>query len=269
MMAARLIIMRTSAIDLYVHLLRVPCLGLLCLLVPFLSLGQRTTRDLLDAGFQEEGHKAIRLFTQALAQDSTSAEAYWRRGDAYYRLKKYAVALADFQHSLRVDSTFSYGQVISDRGQTYEMLHDYPAAIRDFTRAITYATAQDPSLPQGLEQYYYHRGRTRLKNRDTTAALLDLDSALHHYQRHYDARTLRARTYCQQGSYQAALADYTYLFPQAYPNQDFPLKPESAADFYYRGIAKRHVGDSTYQRDLAIAKRFRYYSGKPIYEKGM
>lgn len=268
-MAVQPIIMITSAVNLRVRRLRAPWLGLICLLMPFLSLGQRTTRDLLDAGFQEEGHKAIRLFTQALAQDSTSAEAYWRRGNVYYRLKKYTLALADLQHSLRVDSTFSYGQVISDRGQTYEMLHDYLAAIRDFTHAITYATAQNPSLPQGLEQYYYHRGRTSLKNRDTTAALVDLDSALHHYQRHYDARTLRARIYCQRGSYQAALADYTYLFRQAYPDQDFPLEPESAADFYYRGIAKQHVGDSTYQRDLAIAKRFRYYPSKPTYNKDL
>lgn len=243
-------------------------LFLLCLLLPYLSWGQTPVDDLLEKGFQERGRKAIRLFTRALAQDSTSAKAYWRRGDEYYRLKKYPLALADLNKSLQVDSAFSYGQVISDRGQTHEMMGKYAAAIRDFTRAIAYAAAEDPDLPQGLEQYYYHRGRTRLKDCDTTSALLDLDSALRHYPKHYEARTLRARVYCQQGKYQAALAEYAYLFEKAYPGLDLRLEAEAAADFYYRGRAKQQVGDSTWRRDAAIAKRFRYYPGKAIYQKG-
>ncbi len=226
-------------------------------------------RNLLDEGFQASGQKAIRLCTRALTLDSANAEAYWRRGDEYYTLKKYTLALADLQHSLRADSLFSYGQVVSSRGQTYEMLGNYPAAIQDFTRAITYANSQDRSLPQGLDAYYYNRGRASWKHRDTLSALIDLDSALQHYSRHYYARTLRARIHCQQGKYQAAMADYTYLFQQAYPELDFDLDPESAADFYYRGIAKQHLGDSTHARDLAIARRYHYFPGKQIYLKGL
>jgi tetratricopeptide (TPR) repeat protein len=240
----------------------------LCLIVPYLSIGQDVSRDLLEEGFQERGRKAIRLYTRAIVQDPANAKAYWRRGDEYYRSKKYSLALADFNKSFQVDSAFSYGQVVSDRGQTYEMLGNFPAAILDFTRAIGYAIAQDPELPQSLEQYYYHRGRTKLKSRDTTSALVDLDSALHHWEKHYEARTLRARVYCKQGMYQAALADYTYLFQKAYPDLDFRVEAESAADFYYRGIAKQQVGDSTYRRDLAIARRYHYHPGKPIYHKG-
>ncbi|MGI4742577.1 MAG: hypothetical protein ACRYG7_46050 [Janthinobacterium lividum] len=168
----------------------------------------------------------------------------------------------------RFRSAFSYGQVISNRGQTHEMMGDYAAAKRDFTRAIAYAAAGDPSLPQGLERYYYHRGRTKLKDRDTTSALVDSDSALRRYPKHYEARTLRARVSCRQGKYQAALADYTYLFAQAYPGLDFTVEAESAADFYYRGRAKQQLGDSSWRHDLAIAKRFRYYPGRPIYQKG-
>jgi tetratricopeptide (TPR) repeat protein len=238
------------------------------LLLPCLSWGQTPVDDLLEAGFQERGAKAIRLFTRAIAQDSMSAKAYWRRGDEYYRLKKYSLALADLNKSLQVDSAFSYGQVISDRGQTHEMMGDYADAIQDFTRAIAYAATEDLDLPQGLERYYYHRGRTRLKDCDTTFALLDLDSALRYYPKHYEARTLRARVYCRQGKYQTALAEYAYLFEQSYPGLDFRLEAESAADFYYRGRAKQQVGDGTWRRDLAIAKRLGYYPDKSIYHKG-
>lgn len=252
-----------------VRLLRVGGLFFLCFL-PFCGFGQQTVRDLLDDGFQADGQKAIRLYTRALTLDSTNAEAYWRRGNEYYTLKKYTLALADLQRSLRADSLFSYGQVVSSRGQTYEMLGNYPAAIRDFTRAITYEATPDVGLHHGaVDAYYYHRGRTNWKQRDTLSALVDLDSALQHYSQHYYARTLRARIYCQQGKYQAAMADYTYLFQQAYPDLDFDLDPESAADFYYRGITKQHLGDSTYARDLAVAKRYHYFPGKRIYIKGL
>jgi tetratricopeptide (TPR) repeat protein len=258
--------------DYWSSLARMLRVGWLCFFsfLPFCSLGQQTVHKLLDNGFQENRHKAIRLYTRALALDYTNAEAYWRRGNEYYTLKKCTLALADLQHSLQVDSLFSYGQVISSRGQTYEMLGNYPAAIRDFTYAIAYEAAPDLNLHHGaVDEYYYHRGRTNWKNRDTLSALVDLDSALHHYSRHYYARTLRARIYCQQGNHKAAMADYTYLFQKAYPDLDFTLDPKSAADFYYWGIAKQHLGDSTYAHDLAVAKCYHYFPGKRIYIKGL
>jgi Tfp pilus assembly protein PilF len=211
------------------------------------------------------GRKAIRQFTRVLMVDPTSAEAYWRRGREFYLSKKYPRALADINKSLQVDSTFSYGQVISSRGEVHEWMGDDAAAMRDYSRAIRYAATQDPTIPQGVEQDYYFRGRVKLKGRDTASAVLDLDSALLHYPKHYNARTLRARLSCQQGKYQAALADYAYLFEHAFPGLDFYVDAESAADFYYRGTAKKQLGDSTWRRDLAIAEYFRYHSGKPVY----
>src|SRR5690242_11369450 len=70
--------------------------------------------SLMDSAFQEECATAIAIYTYILALDSGNAEAYWRRGDEYYRMKNYDMALLDFNNSLQVDSNFSYHQVISD-----------------------------------------------------------------------------------------------------------------------------------------------------------
>lgn len=233
------------------------------------SIGQKTAEELLYDGFQERGKKAIRLFTKAIELDSNNAKAYWRRGDEYYRMKKYDLALKDLNKSLQVDSTFSFGQVISDRGQTFEMLQDYANAINNFTRAINYALQQDTTIPQSLEQYYYHRGRAKLKFSDTVSAMVDLDSAIYFWQSHHFARALRAKTNCILGNYRAAMGDYNYMLKNDFSGMDFPIDKEYSAAFYYRGITKQHLGDSTYIKDLNIAKRFRYYPGKIIYIKGL
>jgi tetratricopeptide (TPR) repeat protein len=233
------------------------------------SIGQKTAEELLDYGFQERGNKAIRLLTKAIKLDSNNVKAYWRRGGEYYRMKKYDMALKDLNKSLQVNSTFSFGQVMSDRGQTFEMLHDYSSAVSDFTKAINYALEQDTTIPQRLEQYYYHRGRAKLKFADTISAMVDLDSAIYFWQSHHFARALRAKTNCILGNYNAAMDDYNYMLKSDFASMDFPIVKEYSADFYYRGITKQHLGDSTYINDLNIAKRFHYYPGKIIYIKGL
>jgi tetratricopeptide (TPR) repeat protein len=242
------------------------------LLLAFLSLiasGQKTVEELLYDGFQEGGKKGIRIFTKVIKLDSNNAEAYWRRGDEYYRLKKYDLALKDINKSLQADSAFSYAQVISDRGQTKEMLHDYINASIDFTKAINFALKQDTTIPQSLEEYYYHRGRVKLKSLDTASALIDLDSAIYFWQSHHFARKLRAKVNTALGNYKLAMGDYNYMLNKKNGDSDFPYNKEWAADFYYRGIAKQHTGDNTYQTDLNKAKKFRYYPGKVIYIKGL
>ncbi len=244
-------------------------LSILFFSISIFSFGQKTVSDLLYNGFQEGGKKGIRIFTKVIKLDSNNAEAYWRRAHEYYKIKKYDLAFKDINKSLQVDSNFSYGQVMSDRGQTLEMMHDFNNAIGDFTKAINFALKQDTTILQSLEQYYYHRGRTKLKFADTISAMVDLDSAIYFWQSHHFARALRAKTNCILGNYSAAMDDYNYMLVKDFAGMDFPIDKEYSADFYYRGITKQHLGDSTYQADFDIAKKFHYYPGKLIYVKGL
>jgi tetratricopeptide (TPR) repeat protein len=223
-------------------------------------------RALLDSGFQEDCDTAIVIYTSVINLDSNNAEAFWRRGNEFYRTKRYREALSDLNKSLEVDSNFSYSQVISDRGQTKEVLSLYQDAITDFTRAINLSLTKDTSIPQGLEGYYYNRGRVKLKIGDTTAALIDLDSAIHFWSSHHFAIKRRAMVNCALGNYEEAMNDYKLLMKQG---GDFPDDEEWAADFYYRAIAKKHTGNKSYKKDLKKAEKYKYYPGKIIYIKGI
>lgn len=223
-------------------------------------------RALLDSGFQEDCDTAIAVYTTAIMLDSNNAEAFWRRGNELYRTKRYDEALSDLNRSLEIDPNFSYSQVISDRGQTKEMLSLYQEAISDFTKAINLALSKDTTIPQGLEKYYYNRANTKLKLGDTTSALTDLDSAIRFWSSHHYAIKRRAEVTSALGNYTEAMKDYRLLMQQ---NGDFPDDEEWAADFYYRGVAKKHTGDKTYKKDFKKAEKYKYYPRKRIYIKGI
>jgi len=223
-------------------------------------------RALLDSGFQENCDTAIAIYTKVIMLDSNNAEAFWRRGDEFYRTKRYNEALIDLDRSLEVDPNFSYAQVISDRGQTKDMLTNYQDAIRDFTEAINFALKKDTTIPQGLERYYYNRANTKLKSGDTTSAMTDIDSAIYFWSSYHYAIKRRAEVNSALGKYVEAMKDYKLLIRQ---NGDFPDDEEYAADFYYRGIAKKHTGDKTFKQDFKKAEKYKYYPGKRIYIKGI
>ena len=176
------------------------------------------------------------------------------------------MALIDFNKSLQVDSNFSYDQVISDRGQTKDMLHKYSEAIIDFTKAINFALTKDTSIPQGLYNYYYYRGNSKLKLGDTTSAILDIDSAIYFWSYHHFAIKRRALVNTALGNYEKAIKDYDLLMSQ---NGDFPDDEEWSADFYYRAIAKQKTGRNGYSKDFNTAKKYGYYPGKLIYVRGI
>jgi tetratricopeptide (TPR) repeat protein len=227
---------------------------------------QAVITSLMDSAFQEECATAIAIYTYILALDSGNAEAYWRRGHEYYRMRNYNMALLDFNNSLRVDSNFSYHQVISDRGQTKDMLHRYSEAIIDFSNAINFALTKDTSIPNGLYNFYYYRANSKLKLRDTASAMCDLDSAIYFWSSHHFAIKRRAEVNTALGNYEAAMKDYDILMSQ---NGDFPDDPEWSADFYYRAIAKKKTGRNGYSKDYKTAKKYNYYPGKPIYVRGI
>jgi tetratricopeptide (TPR) repeat protein len=231
-----------------------------------LNDNQVLARQLVDSGSQEDCDTAIALFTQAIKFDSNNAEAYWRRGDAYYRTRRYDLALEDLNKSWQVDSNFSYSQVISDRGQAKDMLSRYEDAISDFTKAINHSLKMDTTIPQGLEKYYYNRASCKLEIGDTILALSDIDSAIHFWSSHHYAIKRRAKVLTALRKYKEAMLDYDRLMKQG---GDFPDDEEWAADFYYRAIAKQKTGRKDYSRDYKIAKKYGYYPGKPIYIKGI
>jgi tetratricopeptide (TPR) repeat protein len=217
-----------------------------------------------------QGKKGIRQFTKLIEKDSNNAELYWRRGYEYYRTKQYYLAVPDFNKAILKDSTFNHAAVLSDRGLAKEMLGNYKDAVDDFSKAIAYSYTQDTTIPQGLDKYYYHRGRTMFKLGDTANAILNLDSSLIFWNNHFYARKLRAALYAMTEQYQKAMIDYDYLqFKWQGGGSDFSINKEYAMDFYWRAITKQKLGNSTYLKDMDIAVKLKYKKFKVTDLRGL
>src|SRR5258708_2663966 len=89
----------------------------------------------------DEKEKAIAVYDQAIALDPDNADAYYRRGNAYYKLNEYKKSIADYEKAIALDP--DYAQAYYRRGNAYQALHKYDAikdeyekAIADYERAI-------------------------------------------------------------------------------------------------------------------------------------
>ena len=227
------------------------------LLAATVSFGQKTSSEVIyDV---PQGKKGIKGFTKLIKVDSNNAELYWRRGYEYYRTNQYNQAIPDFSKALLKDSVFNHAEVLADRGLSKEMLGMLDDAVKDFSKAIAYSYTQDTTIPQGLDKYYYHRGRTKVKLGDTTNAILDLDSSLIFWNFHYYARKLRAMLFAMSGQYQKAMDDYSFLLTKWQGGgMDFSVDKEYAIDYYWRAKTKQALGDNSYLKDLEIAEKLKY-----------
>ena len=202
------------------------------------------SRELLEAGSQANGSRAIRLYTKALATGDYPVETYWRRGNEYYKMQQHTQAIADFTAAIALDSAFQDGYLFGDRGLAKEALADYPGAVQDYTTALRLCHTTEPATPR--ENFYFYRARTELKLGDTLSASRDTDSALRYWAQFPRARYQKGRLEVIGGHYQAALP---YFLNPGYGN---PLTPEDAADpeftedvFYY-GLLKYQLGNPDY-----------------------
>lgn len=238
-------------------------LSIVLFLVSSILYGQTTSWEAIyDV---PQGKKGIKGFTKILKTDSNNAELYWRRGYEYYRTNQYSLAIDDFNKAIYKDSTFNHANVLFDRGIAKEMLGMFNEAIVDFSQAIAYSFTQDTTIPQGFEKYYYGRGRTKFKLGDTLNGIKDLDSAMKWWSQGYHIRKLRARLLASTGQYKEAMDDYNFLLYKWNGNGEFPNDKEYAIDFYWRARAKQVLGDSSYLKDLATAKKLKYKKDKLIY----
>ena len=216
-----------------------------------------------------QGKKGIKGFTKLIKTDSNNAELYWRRGYEHYRTNQYRSAIFDFTKAIAKDTTFNHSNVLADRGLAKEMLGMYTESVDDFSNAIAYAFTQDTTIPQGFEKYYFHRGRTKFKMGDTLNSIRDLDSSLNWWAQHYHARKLRAMLLAASGEYQKAMDDYNFLLFKWNGNGEFSIDKDYAIDFYWRGVTKRELNDSSYLKDFEIASKLKYKKFKPTDLRGL
>jgi tetratricopeptide (TPR) repeat protein len=147
---------------------------LLCCFLATMVVGcsQKSASQLVEQGEEITGKPAILLYTKALDREENNVQALWRRGDEYAKLNQLEKAIADFTRAISLEPTYNAGYLFGDRGAAFEQRNKLPEAIRDYTLALAVCRRTlSPNLPfTPLENFYFYRGRARLKAGDTIGA---------------------------------------------------------------------------------------------------
>ncbi len=110
-----------------------------------------TTCASCDAPFelrQAEGQIAIEDYDETIRLNPNDAEAYFKRGNAYYNLNKEKRAIEDYDKAIRLNPQFA--EAYHNRGTTYRDLGQYNRAIKDYDETI--------SLNPNDAEAYFNRG---------------------------------------------------------------------------------------------------------------
>ena len=224
---------------------------------------------------QMKNHQlAVDLIDQAIAINSSSADAYFNRGNALKALDRFDQAIDSYDKAIRLNPR--YANAYGNRGIVLQRLDRLPEAIVSYDKAI--AIAPDNALAhynRGLALQELGRFGEAVASYDKALGLNPNDPGIHNnrgnalmrlrrlddavasYERAIALNPNDARQYFNLGN---ALEDLRRLEP-AVANYDkaIALKPDFAEAFSNRGVALKEAK----QFDLAIASYDRAIALKP------
>ena len=153
------------------------------------------------------------------ANQTISAETYFRRGNACSDLGLYDLAIANYDKAIGLKPTFV--DAYNNRGAAKGKLGQYFAAISDFDKAI--------QLKPDEAKVYYNRGIAKGKLGQYFAAISDFDKAIQLEPDEAKAYYSRGIAKGKLGQYFAAISDF---------DKAIQRKPDLAEAYRQRGLAK-------------------------------
>ncbi|ELP55199.1 tetratricopeptide repeat family protein [Microcystis aeruginosa TAIHU98] len=222
----------------------------------------------------DEGLAAI---TQAIDL-APRAAWYFNRGNLYYNLQKYDLALSDWNKAIKINP--NYAEAYVNRGNLYSDLQKYDLALSDYSKAIDinrndavayynrgllyynqqkydlalsdYSKAIDIN-PNDAEAYY-NRGILYYNQRKYDLALSDYSKAIDINPNYAEAYNNRGLLYYNLQKYELALADY---------NQAIRINPNFALAYNNRGnlysdLQKYDLALSDYSKAIDINRNYAY-----------
>jgi tetratricopeptide (TPR) repeat protein len=115
------------------------------------------------------GHykKSLELLSKSIKLDSSNAETWQIRGDAYFALEDYSSAFADYSESLKI---IPNAAAFAGLGNVFVKMNNIAEGINSYTKAI--------ELNPDCAGYYFIRGKTFNMQGKYDEAINDFDSAL-------------------------------------------------------------------------------------------
>ena len=188
----------------------------------------------------DEGLAAI---TQAIDL-APRAAWYFNRGNLYYNLQKYDLALSDWNKAIKINP--NYAEAYVNRGNLYSDLQKYDLALSDYSKAI--------DINRNDAEAYYNRGLLYYNQRKYDLALSDYSKAIDINPNYAEAYNNRGNLYSDLQKYELALADY---------NQAIRINPNFALAYNNRGnlysdLQKYDLALSDYNKAIDINRNYAY-----------
>jgi tetratricopeptide (TPR) repeat protein len=193
----------------------------------------------------------IQRSDQAIRANPRDRAAYHQRGLAQAQLHNWSAALADFTQALQIDPNddSSYFQ----RGQTRFQLGDAQGAIEDYTQAINLNRQQAP--------FFMHRGIALMAMEENLPAQQDFDQAIQLNPRLASAYLSRCQVKTRLNDAAKAIGDCT---------QAANLDPNLVAAYQNRGIAHRQSANfQTAITDFNLALRLQPNDPVTYYQRAL
>ena len=276
------------------------------LLISLAASGQTVRSNSIDvkqnaaAAFEEgqtaqkrgELNLAVKLYTNAIAADSSLFQAYYQRATAFIALGREREAEADLKRVFELDQNFSrahraMGQLLLDRGMTEEAKRELARAIeleptlagvRTFYASALIKSGQPEraiehlqlAIARGEDVALCHAllGVAQERLGKTDEAFAAYSRAIEIDATNATAREGRARFFEKRGESAKAIEDYSAAY-RAQPSPDVALKlaqlharagqPQAAIQLY-RGLLRDKPEDFALRAELA---RLMYEIGQP------
>jgi protein O-mannosyl-transferase len=151
--------------------------------------------ELINSNFE----KSVKHYTEALAYDPGTVEAYNGRGQAYLNLRKVPEALADFDKAVKAGIVTP--KLFLNRGKCKVMMQQWLEAVIDLSKSL--------ELEPKSHEAYFFRALARDKANDHVAALEDYTKSIELNENNVEALVNRAMIYFNAKMFKEAIADQT------------------------------------------------------------
>ena len=142
---------------------------------------------------------AVNHYSESLKYDPSTVEAYNGRGQAYFQLRKYPEALADFTKA--IEAGIVTPKLFLNKGKCLVILNRAPEAVPDLIRSI--------ELEPKSHEAFYFRGVAYEKGGDIPKALADYGQAIQLNPNYVEALVNRGLLHTKSDQFNEAIADYS------------------------------------------------------------
>lgn len=168
-------------------------------------------------------------------KDNLSFADYYRRGNRFYEIRKYELAIENFSQAIKKNPTYAEAHI--NRANAYYNLKNYEVAIADYNRAI--------DLNPNEFKAYISRGNVRYITAEYSKnPVIEYKQAMADYNRALEINPKEVEAYIRRGIVRFQLAKYYGDYQPDFQKslQDFNhaigINPSRAEAYFQRGLIR-------------------------------